>query len=118
LCALWKKQMPLPSLAFAGIPYQVLGERVGALALMMASIRSAHGSIRFRHLGNFREHVTPSGCLLPHAGLGALSPSALERAPSLRRVPVRESVDSLAGHGGANGGLLCRGSSISQSLLT
>src|SRR5881296_2706966 len=41
LWALWKKQTTLPSLAYAGIPYQVLGERAGALALMMASSRSA-----------------------------------------------------------------------------
>src|SRR6266550_8003934 len=40
-CALWKKQTTLPSLAYAGIPYQVLGERSGALALMMAWSRSA-----------------------------------------------------------------------------
>src|SRR6202163_3392997 len=40
-CPLWKKQTTLPSLAYAGIPYQVLGERAGALALMMAWIRSA-----------------------------------------------------------------------------
>jgi hypothetical protein len=39
--ALWKKQMTLPSLAYAGIPYQVFGERAGALALMMAWSRSA-----------------------------------------------------------------------------
>src|SRR5207253_4850317 len=39
-CALWKKQTTLPSLAYAGIPYQVLGERVGALALMIAWSRS------------------------------------------------------------------------------
>src|SRR5213595_2985372 len=41
LCALWKKQTTLPSLAYAGIPYQVLGERAGALDLMMAWSRSA-----------------------------------------------------------------------------
>src|SRR2546427_2228563 len=41
LCALWKKQTTLPSLAYAGIPYQVLGDRAGALALMMAWSRSA-----------------------------------------------------------------------------
>src|SRR6266581_3964208 len=35
-CALWKKQTTLPSLAYAGIPYQSLGERAGALALMTA----------------------------------------------------------------------------------
>src|SRR6266487_3120096 len=40
-CALWKKQTTLPSLAYAGIPYQVLGERSGALALMIAWSRSA-----------------------------------------------------------------------------
>src|SRR5215213_2125540 len=40
-CALWKKQTTLPSLAYAGIPYQVLGERAGALALTMAWSRSA-----------------------------------------------------------------------------
>src|SRR3972149_1031627 len=27
LCALWKKQTTLPSVAYAGIPYQVFGER-------------------------------------------------------------------------------------------
>src|SRR5437016_2518932 len=40
-CALWKKQTTLPSLAYAGIPYQVFGERVGALALMIAWSRLA-----------------------------------------------------------------------------
>src|SRR4030042_6517959 len=35
-CALWKKQTTLPSLAYAGIPYQVFGERAGAPTLMMA----------------------------------------------------------------------------------
>src|SRR5574341_230369 len=35
-CALWKKQTTFPSLAYAGIPYQSLGERAGALALMIA----------------------------------------------------------------------------------
>src|SRR6266516_1667326 len=40
-CPLWKKQTTLPSLAYAGIPYQVFGERVGALALMTAWSRVA-----------------------------------------------------------------------------
>src|SRR5262245_25108245 len=40
-CAGWKKQTTLPSLAYAGIPYQVLGARAGALALTMAWTRSA-----------------------------------------------------------------------------
>src|SRR5712692_6762836 len=34
-CAVWKWQTTLPSLAYAGIPYQSLGERAGALALMI-----------------------------------------------------------------------------------
>jgi len=40
-CALWKKQTTLPSLAYAGIPYQVFGARVGPLVLMMTWSRSA-----------------------------------------------------------------------------
>src|SRR5205809_2377935 len=40
-CAGWKWQTTSPSLAYAGIPYQVLGERVGALALMIAWSRLA-----------------------------------------------------------------------------
>src|SRR5947208_2669812 len=40
-CAGWKKQTTSPSLAYAGIPYQVLGERAGALALMIAWSRVA-----------------------------------------------------------------------------
>src|SRR4030042_2194312 len=40
-CALWKKQTTLPSLAYAGIPYQSLGERAGALALIIACSRLA-----------------------------------------------------------------------------
>src|SRR5215203_1664266 len=40
--ALWKKQTTLPSLlAYAGIPYQVFGERAGALALTISWSRSA-----------------------------------------------------------------------------
>src|SRR5215472_14298860 len=40
LCAGWKKHTTLPPLAYAGIPYQSLGERAGALALMIAWSRS------------------------------------------------------------------------------
>src|SRR5258708_7070688 len=39
-CALWKKQTSVPSLAYAGIPYQSLGARAGAPALMIAWSRS------------------------------------------------------------------------------
>src|SRR5205814_4915255 len=66
-----------------------------------------HGAIRFRHLGNLREHVAfPVRLLCARAAarfrlqlLGAL----LHRGSFL----VRESLDPLAGHGGALGGLLC-----------
>src|SRR5215217_7334882 len=40
-CAGVKKQTTLPSLAYAGIPYHVFGERSGALALIIAWSRSA-----------------------------------------------------------------------------
>src|SRR5207249_11832657 len=43
-CAAWKKQTTLPSLpslAYAGIPYQSLGERAGTLSMMIAWSRLA-----------------------------------------------------------------------------
>jgi hypothetical protein len=69
----------LPPSAYAGIPYQVLDERAGALALMMAWSRAAMARFSLQLLG-----------ALFHRG------SFL----------VRESLDRLAGHGGALGGLL------------
>src|SRR3989475_6768176 len=39
--AVWKKQTTLSSLAYAGIPYQRLGERPGALSLIIAWSRLA-----------------------------------------------------------------------------
>src|SRR5213596_2821527 len=39
--AVWKKQTTLPSLAYADIPYQSLGERAGALPLIIAWSRLA-----------------------------------------------------------------------------
>src|SRR6266581_9010317 len=39
--AVWKKQTTLSSLAYAGIPYQSLGERPGALSLIIAWSRLA-----------------------------------------------------------------------------
>src|SRR5919201_5986096 len=63
LSALWKKQTTLPSLAYAGIPYQVFGERAGALALTMAWSRLA---------------MARSGpCISAIFASTALSPSAL-----------------------------------------
>src|SRR5947207_14255615 len=39
--ASWKNRTALPSLAYAGIPYQLVGESVGALAFTLAWIRLA-----------------------------------------------------------------------------
>src|SRR5437660_585636 len=58
-----------------------------------------HGAIRFRHLGNLREHIAFPIRLVRLQLLGAL----LHRGSFL----VRESLDRLAGHGGALGGLPC-----------
>src|SRR5882762_3287711 len=41
LAGSWKKQTTLPSLAYAGIPYQSLGVRTGALSLMIVWSRLA-----------------------------------------------------------------------------
>src|ERR1019366_3518381 len=61
--AFWKKQRTSPSLAYAGIPYQVLGVSSGAAALMRACTRSA---------------MERSGsCILAIAASTSLSPSTL-----------------------------------------
>src|ERR1700735_2037948 len=39
-CALWKKQTTLPSLEYAGIPYQSRGVRDDVLAVMIGGSRS------------------------------------------------------------------------------
>ena len=53
---LWKKQTTLPSsLAYAGIPYHVFGERPGALSLTIAWSRLAMSRSGFRHLGDLLE---------------------------------------------------------------
>ncbi len=102
-CALWKKQTTLPSLAYAGIPYQVFGERAGALALMiawsrLAMVRSGSGiSAIFASTS-----LSPSALSLVRARfrlqlLGAL----LHRGSFL----VRESLGLLVGRGGALGGI-------------
>src|SRR6266705_4961754 len=70
-CALWKKHTTLPSLAYAGIPYQSLGERAGALALMIAWSRLP---------------MTRSGsCILAIFASSVLSPSALDAFSSWTR---------------------------------
>ena len=65
-CALWKKQTTLPSLAYAGIPYQVFGERSGALALTMAWSRSA-----IARSGSGISAIFASTSLSPSASLAA-----------------------------------------------
>src|SRR5262249_51336665 len=102
-CALWKKQTTLPSLAYAGIPYQVFGRRAGFDDRMQPF---GHGAVRFRHLGDLREHVAfPVRLVCARAAarvrlqlLGAL----LHRGSFL----VREPPGPLADRGGALGGLL------------
>ena len=81
-CALWKKQTTLPSLlAYAGIPYQVFGERAGALAVMIAWSRLA-----MARSGSGISAIFASRSFSPSALLfsRALPPSALWRAPSSR----------------------------------
>src|SRR5947207_2997165 len=75
-CALWKKQTTLPSLAYAGIPYQSLAERAGAQALTIAWSRLAMAR-------------SGSGISAIFAST-ALSPSALS-APVPRRAAVFSS---------------------------
>src|SRR5213592_337423 len=71
-CAGWKKQTTLPSLAYAGIPYQVFGERTGALALMIAWRRSP---------------MVRSG-----SGISAIFAStSLSPSPLTARAPLREA---------------------------
>ena len=55
-CAPWKKQTTLPSLAYAGIPYQSLRREDWRAGFDDRMEPLAHGAIRFRHLGDLREH--------------------------------------------------------------
>src|SRR3989442_1192495 len=58
-----KKQTTWSSLAYAGIPYQVLGERAGALALMTAWSRSAMARSGFGMSAIFvSTSLSPSAC--------------------------------------------------------
>src|SRR5262245_2455174 len=69
--SLWKKQRTLPFLAYAGIPYQSLGESAGALALMIEWSRLA---------------MERSGsCISVIFAITALSPSASPGFSSRRR---------------------------------
>jgi len=85
-CALWKKHTTLPSLAYAGMPYQVLGARSGALCLTIACTRSA---------------MTWSGsCIAAMLSSTSLSPSAFARAAFRSRLRtasrIRPDVAALA----------------------
>src|SRR5205085_8800938 len=84
-----KKQMTLPSLAYAGIPYQSFGERTGALAVMIAWSRSPRAR---------------SGAgLSPIFASTALSPSALSAFSSWTRsliAPRSSSVNPLIAFAG------------------
>src|SRR5438552_3967359 len=66
LCALWKKQTTLPSLAYAGIPYHVVGERAGALVLMMVWSRLAKARSGFGISAIFAsKSLSPSAFFAP-----------------------------------------------------
>src|SRR5438309_2904489 len=66
-----------------------------------------HGAIRFRHLGNLREHVTFPIRLLRARASARFRLQLLGALLHCGAFLVRESLHRLAGHGGALGGLLC-----------
>src|SRR3984893_17342756 len=107
-CALWKKPTTSPSLAYAGIPYQVFGERAGALALMMAWSRSA-----MARSGSGMSAIFASRSLSPSPLCAGLAPGRLQLLDAfLHRGSflVRESLGHLAS-GSLSGrlrALLCR----------
>src|SRR5437899_12984795 len=91
----WKWQTTLSSLAYAGIPYQSLGVRPGAVSLMMAWSRLAMVRSGSRISAIFAST--------------AFSPSPLPAFISWTRSLYRASFllgECLAGRGGALGGLL------------
>ena len=102
LSALWKKQTILPSLAYAGIPYQVFGREDGCAVLDDRVEPLGHGAIRL-HLGDLREQ----GAL---ASLPVLSPRfRLQLLGALLHRGSFVGRESL-GRGGRRGGprrLLC-----------
>src|SRR5450759_272235 len=61
--AFWKKQMMLPSLVYAGIPYQVFGASAGAAALIRE--------------WSFLATVRSGSCIFAIAASSSVSPSAL-----------------------------------------
>ena len=105
-CALWKKQTTLPSLAYAGIPYQSSRREDWRAGFDDGMEPLAHGAIQFRHLGDLREHgafpVRLGRARAAARGRLQLLGALLHRASFL----VRESLELLAGRGGVLGGLL------------
>src|SRR5438477_12862826 len=80
-CALWKKQTTLPSLAYAGIPYQVFGERAGALALMTAWSCLAMARSAFGILADGESDVLAAIAKMPRADRGMCArPSTAARS--------------------------------------
>src|SRR5207237_6492657 len=114
-CAFWKKQTTLPSLAYAGIPYQVFGERAGAWALTIAWIRSPM-AIRLRQRSDFREHGAFPVPLVRTPAAARVRLQLLDALPHRDSFLVRESLRLLSSRGGVLGGLmsalLCRLHSI------
>src|SRR5882672_11129184 len=92
-CALWKKQTTSPSLAYAGIPYQVFGDRAGALILMIAWNRSA-----MARSGCGSAAIFASTALSPSA-LSARRPRCVSAFSSWRRslIATRSSSVNLLG---------------------
>src|SRR5205807_6682616 len=70
----------LPSLAYAGIPYQVLGERAGALALMRAWSRSAIARSDFGISAIFASKSLSPSALLAREPQRAAAFSSWERS--------------------------------------
>src|SRR5436853_6972837 len=90
-CAFWKKQTTLPSLAYAGIPYQVFGERAGASALTIAWIRSPM-AIRLRQRSDFREHGAFPVPLVRTPAAARVRLQLLDALPHRDSFLVRESL--------------------------
>src|SRR5947209_7206561 len=81
LPALWKKQTTLPSLAYAGIPYQVFGASCGAVDVMILWRRSAI----LRSLGGISEILarqSASACALVPLAFRSLASSFIAAVSS------------------------------------
>src|SRR5437879_4738904 len=109
LCALWKKQTTLPVLGVRGHPVPGSRPEGWRAAFDDGMEPLGHGAIRFRHLGNLREHVAFRVRLLRARAAARFRLQLLDALLHRGSFLVRESFDRLAGHGGPLGGLLCIG---------